>query len=277
MAAVDTETALRRFDGKVVFITGVARGQGRSHCLRFAGEGAVVVGIDLCAPMSTVDYPLASTSDLDQTVAEVRSAGGQMLGYVGDVRDLSRLTEIVAETVERFGHIDVVVANAGISTVGFLADMSAEMWQETIDTNLTGSWNTIRAAVPAMVRPEGGSIVFVSSFAGARGMPGYGHYSASKHGVVGLTRSLAIELGSRSIRVNAIHPTGVATTMVLEDPSKDEFHAANPIFFNRPYHVLPVGMIRPDDVSDAVLWLASAESKYVTGTSLNIDAGASQL
>lgn len=265
-----------RFDGKVVLVTGAARGQGRAHALRFAAEGASVTAIDACAPVGSAPYPFPGVDDLFATAAGDHP--GRITPAVADVRDLPRLVEVVDETVEEHGRLDVVVVNAGISTVGFLWELDAQAWQDTIDINLTGAWNTIRAAVPRMIAAgHGGSIVFTSSFAGLRGMPGYGHYAASKHGVVGLARSLAIELGPHSIRVNTVHPTGVDTPMITADATKAAFHLANPVFFERPYHVLPVGLLAPDDVADAVLWLASDEARYVTATTLTVDAGATQL
>jgi SDR family mycofactocin-dependent oxidoreductase len=267
-----------RFDDKVVLITGAARGQGRSHAIRFAAEGAAVVGVDVCAAVPSVGYPPATEQDLATTVQRVSDAGGQMVGHVGDVRDLDQMTDIVAKTVADFGGIDVIVANAGIVTAGNLWELSPDAWREMIDVNLTGVWNTIRAGVPPMIeRGTGGSIVFTSSVAGLRGLAGYGHYAASKHGVVGLARTLAIELGSHSIRVNTVHPTAVATPMVMSDPQQEAYRLAHPVFFDRPYHVLPVQALQPNDVSDAVLWLASDQAKFVTGTALNVDAGATQL
>src|SRR5690349_9564915 len=194
-------------DGKVAFITGVARGQGRSHALRLAGEGAAIIGVDLCESLPAVPYALASPSDLDETVRLVEEAGGKIFARTADVRDLAALTTVVDEGVGQFGRLDIIVANAGIVSYGDLTTMNEDLWQEMIDINLTGVWKTVRAAVRHIVeRGEGGSVVLTSSTAGLRNMNTIGHYVVAKHGVTALAKALANELGPRGIRVNSVHP-----------------------------------------------------------------------
>jgi SDR family mycofactocin-dependent oxidoreductase len=240
-----------RVEGKVALITGAARGQGRSHAVRLAEEGASIVAVDICGPLSTTTYPPATSDDLDLTMKLVEAAGGQVLGRQADVRDLEAMDAVVDSAVERFGRIDVVVANAGIATFGAVADITPELWQEMLDINLTGVWHTVRAATPPMVEADrGGSMILISSVGGLKGSAWLSHYVTAKHGVVGLMRALANELAPHRIRVNTVHPTGVATPM------------------------MPVTAIEPEDVSNAVLWLASDEARYVTGATIPVDAGA---
>jgi len=272
----------RRFEDKVVFITGAARGQGRSHAVRFAAEGARVIGIDVCADQPATPYPLATEEDLAETVRQVEAAGGAMHAEVADVRELDAVRTAVRAGMERFGRLDVIVANAGIYSPGPVQWLSSEGWDETIGINLTGVFNTVRAGVKRMIeQDEGGAIVITSSTAGLKGFYGSPAYNASKHGVVGFMRSIALELAPNRIRVNTVHPTSVDTPMIindvfprlvrmdLEDPTKDD--AAE---FLRPQQALDTPWVEANDISDAVLWLCSDEARYVTGTTLPIDAGA---
>jgi (+)-trans-carveol dehydrogenase len=271
-----------RFQDKVVFITGVARGQGRSHAVRFAAEGARVIGVDICADVPHTPYPLATEDDLAETVRQVEAAGGAMHAEVADVRDLPALRAALGAGIERFGGLDIICANAGVYSLGPVQWLTSEAWEETIDINLTGVFNAVRAGVKRMIEQDrGGAIVITSSIAGLRGMYGSPAYNAAKHGLVGFMRSIAIELAPLNIRVNTVHPTSVDTPMIindvfprlvrsdLEDPSKDD--AAE---FLQTQQALEVPWVDPGDVSDAVLWLCSDEARYITGTTLPVDAGA---
>lgn len=271
-----------RYEGKVVFITGVARGQGREHAVRFAAEGAKVIGVDICEDLPECYYPLATEADLVETVKLVEAAGGAMHAERGDVRDLPRLREVVKAGVERFGRLDVIVANAGTYSPNPTQFLTSEQWDETIGVNLTGVFNTVRAGMRTMIEQnEGGAISITSSTAGLRGMYGCPAYNAAKHGVVGFMRSLALELAPNQIRVNTIHPTSVNTPMILndvfpklvrmdlEDPSYDDAGE-----FLRTQQPMDVPWVTPRDISDALLWLCSDEARYVTGVTLPVDAGA---
>ena len=268
-----------RVQGKVAFITGAARGQGRLHAVRLAEEGADVIGVDVCAPIETVPYELASPDDLDETARQVQVAGRRAVVREADVRDLDALRTALEAGVAELGRLDVVIANAGIFSVGApIADMEPQTWQEMIDVNLTGVFHTLKVAVPHL--NDGASVIIISSGAGLNGHPNIGHYVASKHGVVGLMRTLAKELGPRMIRVNSLHPTNVDTPMFTNDtmrrlwvPYKDDPTAEDVEAVARGIHVLPVGWVEMQDVTNAVLFLASDESRYVTGVPLPIDAG----
>jgi (+)-trans-carveol dehydrogenase len=270
-----------RLDGKVALVTGAARGMGRAFSVRLAEEGADIVALDISAPVETVAYDLATSDELDMTVALVEETGRAALAQRADVRSLGELEAAVEAGLERFGHVDVLCANAGIVTHGLAWEMSEETWLQMIDVNLNGVWRTVRAVVPSMIeRGEGGAIIITSSAAGLKGFPVISHYTAAKHGVVGLARSLALELGEHNIRVNTINPTVVETPMVFNEASYRAFvpDKANPTKADvlEVYHdlnVLPVDVIGPTDVAAAVAWLASDEARYVTGVSLPIDAG----
>ena len=270
-----------RMDGKVAFITGAARGQGRSHALRLAQEGAEIIALDLCQPVESAPYPLATASDLAETVKLVEELDRRIVAREADVRDLGQLQSVVQEGVSEFGHIDVVCANAGIASFAPALEMDEQMWQEMIDINLTGVWKTIKAAVAPMVeRRQGGAVIITSSVAGLFGFPNLVHYAAAKAGVVGIMRTLAQELAPYMIRVNTVNPTTVNTPMVandvmprlfrpdLENPTMDDMNEAL-IGLN----ALPIPMVEAVDVSNAVLWLASDEARYITGVALPVDAG----
>lgn len=274
----------RRFEGQVVFISGVARGQGRNHAVRFAAEGAQIVGFDLCHDLEHAPYPLATEDDLAETVRLVEQAGGAMHAEVADVREWDAVKRVAKAGLERFGRIDVVLANAGTYAPMPVQFVAPDSWNETIDVNLTGVFHTVKAGIRSMVeRNEGGAVVITSSTAGLKGFYGAPAYNAAKHGVVGLMRSLALELAPNQIRVNSVHPTSVGTPMILNDvfpklvrmdlPDAGVDDAAE---FLRTMQPMDVPWIDPDDVSNVVLFLASDEARYVTGTTLPVDAGALQ-
>lgn len=273
-----------RVDGKVAFITGAARGVGRSMAVRLAEEGADVIALDLCAPVSgDTPYASATEDDLDQTVAEVERTGRRIVARRADVRDFDAVSAAVADGVAELGRIDIVAANAGTVKMGSLThEASVEEWDEMLGVNLTGAWNTVRVAIPRLLEQgDGGSIVITSSLAGFKGTPTVGGYTAAKHGVVGLMRTLALELGPYGIRVNTIHPGGIDTTMglneawyryflpELENPTRADYE---PIM--QRITALPVAVVDPEDIANALLFLASDEARYITGVTLPVDAGA---
>jgi SDR family mycofactocin-dependent oxidoreductase len=267
-------------EGKVAFITGAARGQGRSHAVRLAREGADIVAFDICADVPPTPYPMTTEADLQETADLVKNAGARVLPYKGDVRTIAELRSAVAAGVAELGRLDVVVANAGIAPMVISADDQelAAAWEAVIGVNLTGVWNTVRACVPPMIEQgEGGSIVLISSTAGLKGlgMPGAlggEGYGAAKHGVVGLMRTFAVELAMHSIRVNSIHSTGVDTPMVNNDMMRHFLELA-PAAAQSLTNLLPVELLQPEDVSDAVLFLTSDLSRFITGVALPVDAG----
>ncbi|MDR6559882.1 SDR family mycofactocin-dependent oxidoreductase [Arthrobacter pascens] len=270
-----------RFEGKVAFITGAARGQGRSHAVGLASEGANIIAVDACAPINTIPYEGPSAADLEETVRQVEAVGGRIIARQVDVRDLDGLTATVKDGVSEFGRLDIILANAGVVSYGQLAELDEETWQTMIDINLTGVWKTVRAAVPAMIEAgNGGSIILTSSTAGLKALHTLGHYVAAKHGVIGLMRNLANELAPHNIRANALAPTNVDTIMLnnpgvfkmfrpdLENPNAEDAHSG---FVQ--HHLMKVPMIATDDVTNAVKWLASDEARYITGITLPIDLG----
>ncbi|MFT4082040.1 MAG: mycofactocin-coupled SDR family oxidoreductase [Nocardioides sp.] len=260
-------------EGKVAFITGAARGQGRSHAIRLAEEGADIIAVDVLEDYSTVGYPMSAPNDLDETVAAVEALDRRIVARKADVRDRDAVKAAIDAGVAELGHLDIVVANAGICTVQAWDEVTPEIWQDTLDTNLTGVWNSMVLAVPHLIAAGGGSIIATSSTAGIKGLPFLAPYVAAKHGVVGICRSLANELASHHIRVNTVHPTGVDTPMVAGLGGLDSLIGRDPnlgpIFMN----TYPVEMVDPRDISNAVLYLASDQSRYVTGLELTVDAG----
>lgn len=263
----------RRFEGKVALVTGAARGQGRAHAVRLASEGADVIAIDVNRSAATTHYPGPTPEDLAETVRLVEAQDRRIVAREADVSDLDALSAAVREGVAELGRLDVVVANAGICSANLSWETTVEQWQETLDTNLTGVFYTAKATVPVLIEQgTGGSIVFTSSVAGLRGLPFLAAYVASKHGVVGLARTMANELGQYGIRVNTLHPHGVATGMTVDDmgPMIAE-HAATlgPIFMQ----TLPDPVSQPEDMAAAVAWLASDEARHVTGIQLPVDLG----
>lgn len=267
-------------DGKVAFITGVARGQGRSHAVALAGDGADIIGVDICADIPSNGYPMASREELDETVALVEAAGGKMVAAVADVRDFHAVKAALDAGVERFGRLDIVLANAGIATMAFrelTIEEDLEMWTDVLDVNLVGSFHTAKAAIPHLIEGgRGGSIVFTSSTAGLRGFGGLQGgglgYAASKHGIVGLMRTLANALAPHSIRVNSVHPTAVNTMMAV-NPAMTAFLENYPDGGPHLQNPMPVSLLEPQDITAAISYLVSDAAKYVTGVTLPVDAG----
>ena len=262
-----------RVAGKVAFITGAARGQGRSHAIRLAEEGADIIAVDICRDYGTVPYAMATEADLAETVKAVEALDRRIVATQADVRDAAALKAAVDDGVAQLGRLDIVSANAGICTVQSWDEVTPEVWQDTLDTNLTGVWNTMVVSVPHLIAAGGGSIICTSSTAGIKGLPYLAPYVAAKHGVVGIARTMANELAIHKIRVNTVHPTGVDTPMgnglggleplINRDPN------LGPIYMN----TLPVETVDPRDISNAVLFLASDEARYVTGLEFTVDAG----
>lgn len=263
-----------RLEGKVALVSGAARGQGRSHAVRLAQEGADVIAFDVCRQLDTVPYPMATPDDLRETVAQVEELDRRIVAREADVRDLSSLQGVVDDGVRELGRLDVVCANAGIATfTDNTWSLDEETWNEMIAVNLTGVWKTVKAAAPRMIEAgNGGAIILTSSTAGIKGMTRIGHYVAAKHGVVGLMRTLANELAPHMIRVNTVHPTGVNTPMVANDYMQSFLESA-PEMAENMQNALPVEMVEPVDISNAIVWLASDEARYVTGVALPVDAG----
>ncbi|WP_420748987.1 mycofactocin-coupled SDR family oxidoreductase [Rhodococcus sp. O3] len=273
-----------RTAGKIAFITGAARGQGRSHAIRLAEEGADIIAVDICENIDSVTpyYDLATEADLDETVRLVEGLGRRIVARKADVRDRTGLQKALDDGISQLGGVDIVVANAGIATYGLSWELTEEQWRDMIDVNLTGVYNTAAVAIPRMIEAgRGGSIMFISSIGGLKGVQHVGHYVAAKHGIVGLMRTMANELGPHSIRVNTIHPTNVDTTMIQnpgtyamfspDDPEPTR-EKAMPGFMS--LNTLPVPWVDPVDISNAVLFLGSDEARYVTGVTFPVDAGA---
>jgi SDR family mycofactocin-dependent oxidoreductase len=272
-----------RVEGKVAFITGAARGQGRSHAVRLAEEGADIIAIDVCGPIDNLAYPHSTPEDLAETTDLVKNLGRRIVTAQVDVRDFDGLKAAVDSGVEQLGRLDIVVANAGIGTFGNkLHKIREEIWRDMIDVNLSGVWHTVKVGVPHILAGErGGSIVLTGSVGSHKALAHTGHYIAAKHGVIGLMRAFAVELGQHNIRVNSVHPSQVNTPMTmnevtyklfrpdLENPGPDDFAP-----FSQMMHMMPVPWVEARDISNAVLFLASDESRYVTGVSLPVDAGA---
>lgn len=267
-------------DGKVAFITGVARGQGRSHAVTLAEQGAAIIGVDICADIASNPYPMAGRDELDETVALVEAAGGKMLGSVADVRDFHAVKSALDAGVEQFGRLDIVLANAGVAPTAFrevTIEEDLEMWTDAVGVNLVGSFHTAKAAIPHLIAGgRGGSIVFTSSTAGLRGfggMQGGGlGYAASKHGIVGLMRTLSNALAPHSIRVNTVHPTAVNTMMAV-NPAMTAFLENYPDGGPHLQNPMPVSLLEPEDISATISYLVSDAARYVTGVALPVDAG----
>jgi (+)-trans-carveol dehydrogenase len=274
---------LKRVEGKTALITGAARGQGRSHAIRLAEEGADIIALDLCGPLSTVPYELASPADLQETVRLVEATGRRIYGTQADVRDFDELQHAIEQGVTELGGLDIVVANAGIMSFGAAEELTSESWSQMIDVNLTGVWHTAKAAIPHIrAGGNGGSMVLTSSAMGVRPAQNLIQYTAAKHGVIGVMRNLALELASERIRVNVIMPTCVDTDMIHNDACYELFGADVPktersrdSLSDRfaSLNTMEIPWIEPIDVSNAVLWLSSDEARYVTGVALPIDGG----
>lgn len=269
-----------RLDGRVAVVTGAGRGVGREIAVKLARLGASVALLDRCRDLSTTPYASASRTDLDEAVGSARERGGRAIGIEADVTHLGSLQHAVEQTIDAFGHIDIVVANAGIFTWGRLWELTEEQWDETIDINLKGAWLTLKATVPSMVERRFGRIIAIASTAALRPGRDIGHYVASKFGVVGLIQSLALEVGEFGITANAVCPSRMRTGMVTFSAYYDRWAGAEGATeeamaeVTRREHVLPVDFLPPSAVADAVAWLASDAAAYVTGVALPVDAGA---
>ncbi len=270
-----------KLDGKVALITGAARGQGRSHAIRLAEEGADIIAVDVCESIDTVPYHMGTEEELAETASLVEDLDRRVVTRKADVRSLAALEAAVASGLDEFGHIDIVCANAGVASFASGWEITEDQWLTMIDINLSGVWRTLRAVVPSMIEAgRGGSIIITSSNAGVRGIPNLAHYVSAKHGVLGLMKTFAAELAEHWIRVNAILPSSTDTVMInnpaiyslfnpgVENPTRElslpGYQALN---------LLPIPMIEPRDISNGVLWLASDDARYVTGIELPVDAG----
>jgi (+)-trans-carveol dehydrogenase len=271
-----------RVEGKVAFVTGAARGQGRSHAVRLAQEGADIIAVDICRGFADSTAPASTPEDLAETADMIKNLDRRVVTEIVDVREYDALKTALDNAVEQLGRLDIVVANAGIGTTGVkLHKMREDIWNETIDVNLGGVWKTVKAGVPHLLAGgRGGSIIITSSVGGTKAYPHVGHYIAAKHGVVGLMRTFAVELGAQNIRVNTVHPTHVNTPLLMNEPTYKLFRPdlehpgpddLAPIC--QSFHFLPIPWVEPVDISNAVLFLASDEARYITGVTLPVDAG----
>jgi SDR family mycofactocin-dependent oxidoreductase len=272
-----------RVEGKVAFITGAARGMGRAHAVTLAREGADIIAVDLLKQVDGVAYPMSTQEDLAETVRQVEALDRRIVATQADVRDYDGLKLALDDGVAQLGRLDIVSANAGIVNYGTLEEFPEQIWQDMIDINLTGAWHTAKAAIPHLrTGGRGGSMIFSSSLAGQIPFTTAGHYTAAKHGVVGMMRTFALELAPEFIRSNAVLPGTVNTPMVqnlrhfkkfrpdLENPTLEDT-----VEVSRALNAIPVPWLESEDVSNAVLWLASDESRYVTGVAIPLDAGMS--
>jgi SDR family mycofactocin-dependent oxidoreductase len=266
--------------GEVALITGAARGQGRSHALALARAGATVVLIDAPEPVETTPYALSTAEDLAQTANEITAGGGHCLIFAADVRSHSRMHEVVREAVAELGRLDIVLANAGVYSVGKVRDLTEQQWREVVDVNLTGVFHTIQASLEPLAAAPRGRIVATASGMGRRGAANIAHYVASKWGVIGLVKSVAIEVAPSGITCNAVLPTVVNTTMIHNEPTyrlfaphveapgieevKPAFGSTNP---------MGIPWVEPSDITDAVMFLLSDKARYISGEALSISAG----
>jgi SDR family mycofactocin-dependent oxidoreductase len=266
-----------RLTGKVALVTGAARGQGRAHAVRMAREGAAVIVVDIAGPLPpSVRYQSATPEDLAETVNQLESSDGRVVAATVDVRDLEALRGAVDKGVSEFGRLDVIVANAGICVPSPWNEISPESFRDVIDTNVTGTWNTVMAGAQHIIDGgRGGSIILISSMAGLKAQPFMVHYTTSKHAVTGMARAFAAELGQHNIRVNSVHPGPVNTAMGGGDMVQRLFAAVetNPTLSSMNTPFLPTWAAEPEDIADAVCWLASDESRLVTSTQLAVDQG----
>jgi SDR family mycofactocin-dependent oxidoreductase len=263
-------------DGRVAFITGAARGMGRAHAVKLAGEGADIIALDVCAGFDFTNYPGATVEDLNETVKLVEGYGRRILARQTDVRDAEAVDAVVAEGLREFGRLDIVIANAGVIRVTD-SDERRRDFREIIEVNLIGAWNTVDAAIPALVGGgRGGSIVLTSSTQGLKASntdrAGLQAYAASKRALVALMQGWATQLAPHSIRVNAIHPSGVATDMILNDTTM-ALAAENDPWLVAQQNALPIALLHPEEIAAAVAWLVSDAAKFITGTSWPLDAG----
>jgi SDR family mycofactocin-dependent oxidoreductase len=272
-----------RLEGKVAFITGAARGQGRTHAIRLAQEGADIIAVDVCADVATVPFHGATEADLAETVKQVEALDRRIVATRADVRDFPGLVQALDAGVAELGRLDIVAANAGIVSFAPLIDVTEEQWQTMMDVNLTGVWHTVKAAAPHLIAGgNGGSIILTASAAGLKGTPNLGHYVAAKHGVNGMMKTLALELARHSIRVNSVNPGNVNTDMVnneftyrlfmpdVENPTREDFLGR----MGKSPTMLPAAWAEPEDISAAVAFLASDDARFITGVALPVDLGA---
>ena len=270
-----------KLDGKVALISGGARGQGRSHAVTLAREGADIIVFDICKQIPEIPYDMSKPADLDETAQMVEDLDRRVIAIQADVRDSAAMADVVKTGLAEFGQIDIVAANAGIATFARAWEITDDDWDLELAVNLTGVFKTVRAAIPSMIeRGAGGSIILTSSTAGLRGYANLMHYNAAKHGVIGIMRTLAVELAPYMIRVNTVNPAGTNTPMMnnqafytlfaggKEGATREDASAAL-----LKLNLMPVDWIEPEDISNAVLWLASSDSRYVTGSTFAIDAG----
>ena len=274
-----TQGSVRSLEGRVAFITGAARGQGRAHAVKMAREGAAIIAVDVCASVASDNsYDAATSEDFAETIRLVEAEGGKILAREVDVRDGAALTAVVKYGVEQFGRLDIVVANAGVCNWNRLWEMSDEQWETLIDINLTGVWKTLKASVPAIIEGgRGGSIIVVSSVAGLKALPGQAHYASAKFGLVGLTQAAAKELGEYKIRVNSIHPYGVNTPMGVDQGALEVFAKFPQYLPNFTPILSDIAFAEPDEIADTVLWLAGDGSRTVTASHIALDQGNSKV
>ncbi|WP_409332939.1 mycofactocin-coupled SDR family oxidoreductase [Trujillonella humicola] len=273
-----TDRGPGRVAGKVAFITGAGRGQGRSHAVRLAEEGAAVIAVDICAPVDSIPYPLATEADLAETVRAVEAVGGRILARVADVRDGAAMRQALDDGLDSFGQLDIVLANAGVAPVGPDITPGERTWQDVLDINLTGVWRTVKLTAPQLIdQGEGGAIVVTSSAAGLKPLgtdfAGTEGYVAAKHALVGLMRNFATWLAPHEIRVNSVHPSGVATPMIDNDAMRAFLSNTTAAVAEAMSNLMPGGPLDPREISDAVLWLVSDEARHVTGVALPVDGG----
>jgi SDR family mycofactocin-dependent oxidoreductase len=276
------DSSQKRFQGKVVFITGAAHGMGRAHALAFAREGARLVLCDACRQYETVPYPLARPEELAELAGEIEGMGCEVLAAQADVTNLAEMQALAERARRELGPIDIVVANAGLYSFALSWEMSEAQWDETVNVDLKGVWITCKVAIPHMLERRSGKIICISSTAGFKGMHALAHYVAAKHGVIGLVKTLAIELAPYNINVNAICPTSVDTSMCRNQAIYDAF-AGGPGPLATYEHMLELmnqlnlfsdrNLLAPEDVSKVVLWLASEEARHLTGAAIPVDAG----
>jgi SDR family mycofactocin-dependent oxidoreductase len=265
-----------RHEGKVAFITGAARGMGRAHAVKLASEGADIIAVDICAEFESTDYPGATTDDLAETVKLVEAQGRRIVARRADVRDPEAVDAAVEAGLQEFGRLDIVIANAGIIRMTE-SDDPRRTFRDVIDVNLIGAWNTVDAAIPALIAGgRGGSIVLVSSTAGLKASgterPGLQGYAASKRGLVALMQGWASQLAPHSIRVNTIHPSGVATSMIINEATIGLSQAGDP-WLATQQNALPIDLLQPEQIAGAVAWLVSDEATFITGTAWPLEAG----
>lgn len=270
-----------QLDGQVAFITGLARGQGRSHALTLAKEGADIIGLDLCGDLASTTYPGTTPADLEETERLIKETGRQAVLTQADVRDYDQVEAAFQRGLEQLGRVDIVIPNAGICAGGKTWEITTGAWRETLDINLTGSWHAVKAAVPTLIsQGQGGSVVFIGSTEALKGAENMSSYAAAKHGVTGLMTCLARELGQYNIRVNSVNPTCVDTNMIqnpyvwglfapeMDNPTRDDVEDR---FAGT--HILPVPWMEPIDVSRSILYLVGESGRYITASTLTIDAG----